>query len=143
MRFRMAVDDDLDQVAGLLAEAELPPVDASQSLANLIVGFDDSQLAGCVGLEVNARTGLVRSMVVAPDHRANGLGRELFRSLLARAYELGLKELFLLTVDAEGFFAKLGFTAVPRDQAPGSIQDSREYRELCPETATLMRLSLA
>jgi amino-acid N-acetyltransferase len=143
MRFRTAVDDDLDQVAALLAEAELPPVDASQSLSNLIVGFDDSQLVGCVGLEVYARTGLVRSMVVTPDRRANGLGRELFRSLLARAYELGLKELFLLTVDAEGFFAKLGFTAVPRDRAPASIQDSTESRELCPETATLMHLSLA
>lgn len=143
MRFRTAVDDDLDQVAALLAEAELPPVDASQSLSNLIVSFDDSQLVGCVALEFNARTGLVRSMVIAPDHRANGLGRELFRSLLARVYELGLKELFLLTVDTEGFFAKLGFTAVSRDRAPASIQGSREYRELCPETATLMRLSLA
>ncbi len=142
MKFRAVTEDELGEVSSLLSEAELPPLEVSPVLANLIVALDDSQVVACVGLEAYGRSGLVRSMVVAPDRRAKGLGRELFRSLLARAYELGLKELFLLTVDAEGFFNRLGFASVPLDRAPAQMQDSREYRELRPETATLMRLSL-
>ena len=142
MKFRAATEDELEEVSSLLVEAEFPPLESSVVLPNLIVALDDSKVVACVGLEVYGRSGLVRLMVVAPDRRSKGLGRELFRSFLARAYELGLKELFLLTVDAEGFFTKLGFASVPMDKAPLRMQDSKEYRELRPETATLMRLRL-
>ena len=143
MRFRTAHEDDLEDVAALLSEAELPPLESSQLLSDLIVAVEDRGVVGSVGLEVYGRSGLLRSMVIAPDKRAKGIGRELFRSLLARANELGLKELFLLTESATGFFDKLGFAALPRERAPDVIRDSRAYRELCPETVTLMRLPLA
>ncbi len=143
MKFRAAVEDDLSEVAALLVEAELPPLEPSQSLSNVIIALDDSQVVASVALVVYGRSGLLRSMVVAPDRRSNGLGRELFRSLLSRVYELGLKELFLPAVEAEGFFQKLGFKAVPRERAPGRIRDSRELRELWPESAALLRLLLA
>ena len=143
MQFRAATEYELGEVSSLLAEAELPPLESGLVLANLILALDDSKVVACVGLEAYGRSGLVRSMVVAPHRRSSGLGRELFRSLLARAYELGLKELFLLTVDAEGFFTKLGFASVSRDETPAQVQDIREYRELLSETATLMRLRLA
>lgn len=143
MRFRRAVEDDLAEISVLLAEADLPSLETGQPLSNLVVALDDSQVVACVDLEIYGRSGLVRSMVVAADRRTNGIGRELFRSLLARAYELGLKELFLLAADAEGFFTKLGFAAVPRERAPGQIRDSKEVQGFYPETATLMRLALA
>ena len=143
MRFRAAVEDDLGEISSLLDQAELPPLESGQSLSNLIVALDDSQLIASVCLEVYGRSGLIRSMVVVPDRRAKGVGRELFRSLLSRVYELGLKELFLFPTDAKGFFEKLGFKTVAWERAPGPIRDSRELWDLSPETATLMRLSLA
>ena len=143
MRFRAAVEDDLGEISSLLDQAELPPLESGQSLSSLIVALDDSQLIASVCLEVYGRSGLIRSMVVVPDRRAKGVGRELFRSLLSRAYELGLKELFLLPTDAKGFFEKLGFKAVAWERVPGPIRDGRELRDLSPETATLMRLSIA
>ncbi len=142
MQFRAAVEDDLSEVAALLAQAELPPLESTQSLSNVIVALDDSQVVGSAALEVYGRSGLLRSMVIAEERRSGGLGRELFRSLLSRVYELGLKELFLPPTDADGFFQKLGFKLVPRERAPGQIRDSRELREVWPETETLLRLTL-
>ena len=53
------------------------------------------------------------------------------------------RELFLPPTDADGFFQKLGFKPVPPERAPERIRDSRELRELWPESETLLRLSLA
>jgi N-acetylglutamate synthase-like GNAT family acetyltransferase len=49
----------------------------------------------------------------------------------------------VLTESAEGFFAGMGFAAVARDIVPDEIRSTRQYREQCPEAATVMRLALA
>lgn len=143
MQFRAAVEDDLSAVAELLARAGLPPLESTQSLSNIIVAVDDSQVVGSAAFDVYGRSGLLRSIVVAEERRSSGLGRDLFRSLLSRVYELGLKELFTLPNQADGFFEKLGFKRVSRERAPGQIRDSRELRELGPQDETLLRLLLA
>ena len=85
----------------------------------------------------------LRSLAVRPERRGEGIASDLVSSLLSRAHELGLRELYLLTESAADFFAARGFEAIARDAAPEEIRQTREFREQCPESATLMRLSLA
>jgi len=91
------------------------------------------------GLEVHAPSGLVRSVAVHPDRRRRGLARALWTAIEGRAQELRLDDLYLLTPTAESFFSRLGFAPVPGDQAPEEIRRTTEFRELCPDSAILMR----
>ena len=60
----------------------------------------------------------VRSVVVAENHRATGVGRTIIEALLQKANELGIKRVFCLTFETE-FFSKFGFfeiSDVPVDE---------------------------
>jgi amino-acid N-acetyltransferase len=142
MDIRRATPDDLGQVAELLDAAGLLPLPGNLPLANVLVALGDTAVVGVIALEVRGRRGLVRSVAVESGHSRQGVGTSLLQSLLARAQELGLRELYLLTEGAAEFFGNAGFVAVPRDSVPAEISSTREYRELCPESATVMRLQL-
>ncbi len=141
MNIARAIAEDLSRVSSVLNAAGLPPLGSDLPLANILVALEDSAVVGVVALEVRGLVGLVRSAAVGPKHQ--GVGRSLLRSLLARALELSLRELYLLTEDAEGFFAKAGFSSIPRDAVPPEIRSTREFRERCSDTVTVMRLQLA
>lgn len=51
--------------------------------------------------------------------------------------------IFLLTNDADDFFAARGFRVVPRAAVPDPQQASEELRGACPDSATLIRLELS
>jgi len=141
MNIARAIAEDLSRVSSVLNAAGLPPLGSDLPLANILVALEDSAVVGVVALEVRGLVGLVRSAAVGPKHQ--GVGHSLLRSLLARALELSLRELYLLTEDAEGFFAKAGFSSIPRDAVPPEIRSTREFRERCSDTVTVMRLQLA
>ncbi len=141
MNIRRATAEDLNRATSVLDAAGLPALGSDLPLANILVAVEDSAVVGVIALEVRGLVGLVRSAAVAPNHQ--GVGRSLLQSLLTRALELSLRELYLLTEDAEGFFAKAGFSPIPRDAVPPAIRSTREFRERCSDTATVMRLQLA
>ena len=70
------------------------------------------------------------------------LAGELVEALLDEATESGIERLWLLTTTAEDFFAAIGFAPVAREAAPASIQATLEFRDLCPASATFMKLDL-
>jgi amino-acid N-acetyltransferase len=142
MDIRRAAPDDLEQVISLLDAAGLPALPGDLPLSNVLVALRGSTVIGVVALEVNGLRGLVRSVVVEPRHTRRGVGTSLLQSLFARSQELSLRELYLITQGAEKFFSSAGFVAVPRDDVPGEIRSTCEYREQCPEDATVMRLRL-
>ena len=142
MDIRRATGQDLVRVAVLLEERGLPALPSSVPLSNTFVALDGGQVVGVVALEVMARVGLLRSTVVAQSHQGQGVGASLVRSLIARAHELGLREIYLLTEDAPDFFRALDFETVDRADVPREIRSTREYREQCPESADVLRLSL-
>jgi N-acetylglutamate synthase-like GNAT family acetyltransferase len=86
--------------------------------------------------------GLLRSLVVAPAFRAAGLGRVLVTALESQAASLGVRELWLLTIDADAWFEKLGYEARQRGQAPEVITRTAEFASLCPGDAVLMQKTL-
>lgn len=85
---------------------------------------------------------LLRSILVAPLARGAGHGAALVEAIAARARDAGALRLWLLTTDAQAFFARLGWCDVERDAAPASIADARQFSDLCPASATLMMRAL-
>ncbi|NIS07109.1 MAG: GNAT family N-acetyltransferase [Gammaproteobacteria bacterium] len=141
-RSRPATAADLPAVEALLAAEGLPTGGVGEILTHFRVMEDGHRVIAAAGIEPHGVSALLRSVVVAPEHRGRGLARRLSEDMLRHARELGCEALYLLTLDAEGYFAELGFTRIERDQAPDAIRTCRQYREQCPDTAVLMRLAL-
>ena len=137
---------DLPRIERLLQSSGLPHEDLETSPVRLFVGYDgadevgeDDEFLGVGGLEVYGSDALLRSVVVPDERRGNGHGSAIYRALESRARQEGVETLYLLTTTAEGFFAGHGFEVTDRDDAPGSIRDTAEFRELCSSAATCMR----
>jgi amino-acid N-acetyltransferase len=143
MNTRRAIQQDLERIGSLLAEGGLPALPSNLPLSNVMVALEGNQTIGGIALEVRARSGLLRSVVVSPEHRRQGVGASLVHSIVARAHELGLRDLYLLAGDPSGFFAAAGFTPVDRSEVPSEIRATCEYAEQCPESAVVMSLPLA
>lgn len=97
---------------------------------------------GFGGYEIHGDHALLRSLVIVPDRRGEGHGRASVDFLLARLARAGLNAAFLLTTDRADFFARAGFEAIERHDAPAAIRATRQAAGLCPASATLMRRSL-
>ncbi len=63
--------------------------------------------------------------------------------LKGRAYDKKITTLYLLTETAVDYFLKLGFSISERIDAPKEIVRTRQFDELCPSTAKIMRLDIA
>ena len=141
MRIRRAMSKDLPQAKTMLAAAGLPVTDlAAEHLA--FAAVDGEQLMGLIGFEPYGDIGLLRSLVIAEDARGDGLGRKLVANLEAAARDDGVDELWLLTIDADAYFARLGYEVLERSDAPETIRGTAEFAGLCPGDATLMRKRL-
>lgn len=130
---------DLPDALALLARAQLP----EQGVAELwghyfVVREDDGRVVGVAGLEVHGPDGLLRSVAVDADYRGQGIAARLVGAALERARLVPLRSVFLLTTTAADYFARLGFAACPREQAPAAVRESWEFRTGCPATAVLM-----
>jgi len=107
-------------------------------MADFIIASRGDSPAGAIGVEAFSHVGLLRSLVVDPESRAEGIGRLLVAALEAHARCHGLTELWLLTIDADRYFRALGYTAKERSEAPSAIRETAEFSRLCPGTAVLM-----
>ncbi len=140
---RQARTDDWEMIKALLLDSGLPVDDLdAEKVSDFLVAEDESEVVGLIGLQLYDRIGLLRSLFVVRQARSRGLGGKLVGTLESAAQAAGVRELWLLTIDAEKFFGRHGFEIVGRDVAPASIQQTEEFRELCPGTAHLMRKSL-
>nr|WP_315113738.1 GNAT family N-acetyltransferase [uncultured Campylobacter sp.] len=75
-------------------------------------------LAGFASLKIfNADLAEVRSLIVAPQFRRQGIARAIVNELLGEAKFYGLKSVFTLTYQKE-FFERLGFIEIPKDELP-------------------------
>jgi len=141
---RAAQASDLGIVTAWLDGAGLPFDDLSAAHMELfLLATKAAKPVGMIGLERFADLGLLRSLLVENACRGNGLGAQLVAALEAKAQSHDIAELWLLTIDADPFFARLGFDIVERVDAPASIQATAEYSSLCPGDAVLMCKQLA
>lgn len=133
---------DREAVFSLLAEAGLTAAGIAGDLAHFFVARSGERVAGVVGLEYYGAYALLRSLAVAPAHRGKGLGRRLVARALEEAARQGAREVYLLTVTAQGFFERLGFVPLGREEVPAPVRQSLEFREICPAAAVVMRKAL-
>ena len=141
---RPARREDWPSIRALL-EARNLPIDGAESLVvDFLVATDPASNAAIAvaGLERYGEVGLVRSVAVAEDVAARGLGSALVRALLRRAGEGGIGAVYLLTTTAAGWFPRFGFRVVRRDDLPQALGESAELRGACPSTAVAMELRL-
>jgi amino-acid N-acetyltransferase len=147
---RPARADDLAAVERLLAESNLPASDLPALFASHAGDFvvaqadGDGSLVGVAGLEVCADdVALLRSVAVRPAWRGRGLAETMVRRLVRDAESRGVRALYLLTMSAEGYFPRLGFTRVERDAVPAPIAATEQFRSMCPSSAVAMVRALA
>jgi amino-acid N-acetyltransferase len=136
---RRARKADLPAVLDLLEGAGLPRAGVEDPFPGAYRVFCGETILGVCGLEAHGRSGLLRSLAVAEGSRGSGIGSALVDSALAAARRRGFASVWLLTTTAEAFFAKRGFEAVPREEAPPEIRATVEFASACPASAVLMR----
>ena len=123
----------------LLSNAGLPTADLEQNqIGEFLVVLGQGRVLGMIGLQCFGPCALLRSLVIDETVRGSGLGARLVADLEAKALAQDVQELWLLTIDANAFFERLGYRVANRESAPISIAASREFAELCPADAFLM-----
>jgi amino-acid N-acetyltransferase len=143
IQYCLATASDLAAIQTLLAACGLP-IDGMELFAdNCIVAKVDAEVVGTVALEACGRSALLRSLAVAPDRRGRSLGRALCEKIVSQARLRGIEQLYLLTTDAERYFAAIGFERIERTGAPAQIQATTQFRSLCPKTAVCMARHIA
>jgi amino-acid N-acetyltransferase len=125
-------------IISLLQEEKLPADDLSVDLLNFFVAKDNGNLIGSIGLEIYDHNGLLRSLVVKASHRKMKVATALVNELEVSARKMGLKNIYLLTETAEGYFTKKGYVTITRREAPTSLEHSTQFSHVCPSSATLM-----
>jgi amino-acid N-acetyltransferase len=139
---RPAVKSDERAIKRLLKRADLPFEDVEVGRQTFLVATADGRVAGMVGLEAYDECGLLRSLAVKEELRGRGLGSELLGEMIAEARSAGVRELYLLTMTTEPFFARHGFEKTDRSQAPAALQGTTEFASLCPVSSVCMRKRL-
>ena len=145
MEFSFASAKDEKQIKQLLCISGLEHQDIEPSdLQHFIIVKDasDSMLCGVVGLEPKSNVGLLRSLAVAEAYRRQGLATQLVIKIEEYARSKKVDTLYLLTLTAEQFFGARGYHKTDRESAPLALQETNEFKGLCPLTAVCMKKHL-
>ncbi len=141
------VDQKLTQTSKLreaLTAASLPADDLDEP-GRTFYRFEtlDGEAVGFGGYELYGKDALLRSVVIDPEQRGHGLGRNVTQLLLTRAFNEGARTAWLLTTSAASFFERAGFKQTRREDAPASIQQTKQAASLCPSTAPLLKRDIS
>lgn len=137
--FRFATTRDQPAVREFLKSNHLIHQDIRPAgLKNFLLALDGTDTVGLVGLEIQQEAALLRSLAVKEGYRNQGLATILVSKIETYASTLGIKALYLLTETAADFFLMRDYHSTQRQDAPAGIQDTAEFKELCPASATFM-----
>jgi protein-tyrosine-phosphatase/N-acetylglutamate synthase-like GNAT family acetyltransferase len=144
MLIESAATDDEAAIKSLLAAADLPTADWSPELLQAsVVARKGERVVGVGAIERRGQSGLLRSVAVAAELRGTGMGRDIVTALEQRARRDGLSALYLLTTTASGFFERLGYRALSREDAPVAIRMTAQFGSLYPASSVFMRKPMA
>lgn len=142
LQIEQASPEGSESIIALLKDYDLPTQDIGFSNIEFYNTKDDEDLVACVGLEMFGDIALLRSLAVRRNSAHKGVGSKLVNFILKESSAKKLKSLFLLTETAAPFFEKLGFITIERNSVPDAIQRSKEFSELCADTAVCMKIEL-
>ncbi|WP_207492101.1 arsenic resistance N-acetyltransferase ArsN2 [Aridibaculum aurantiacum] len=142
MNIQPANKQDRDELIALLQSQKLPAHDLPAVLDDFYIVKEEEQLIAAIGMERYAQYGLLRSMVVHPDHRNKQLAGALVEHLETSAKDTGITIMYLLTETAAKYFEKKGYSYVERAHVPAVLKQSSEFSHVCPASATIMMKDL-
>jgi len=142
IEIRLAQPADYESVVSLLKSVGLPTEDLNVKLPDFLLAFVDEKLVGSAGVEVNGTVGLLRSVAVQEDFRNYKIAGRLVNDLSNQVRLKGVKELYLITTTADGYFEKQGYERVERAAVPTEIAQSEQFSSLCPSSAVIMKKSI-
>jgi amino-acid N-acetyltransferase len=105
-------------------------------------GSSDARVVGCGALHVMWEDlAEIRTIAVDEEFQGDGIGYSIVEALLARARELGVRRVFVLTF-AVKFFGRLGFEEISGDAAAPEVYAEllRSYDEGVAEFLDLDRV---
>jgi len=137
-----ALAADLVPIRALLEISGLPTSDLEAGRPEFVVLRDEGTVVAAGALQHFGGTALLRSVVVAEHQRSRGLGQQVVRELERRARSQNIEQLVLLTESASEFFLRAGYRTIERSAAPLQLQQSAEFRSLCPSSAICMSKAL-
>ena len=138
-RIEAARPGDRDAILELLDRVRLPKDGLGAELPTAVVARRDGDVIGSALLEIYEGGALLRSVAVDPSAQRMGLGERLTAAAIARARELHIPAVYLLTTTAEQFFPRFGFAPITRDDVPATVRESVEFRSACPASAIVMK----
>jgi len=141
-QLRPASGPDLPAIASLLHDGGLQAGAARERVGRTVVAQSDRRVIATAAWEQLGDDALLRSVAVAPEERGAGTGMLVVAAALRQAARAGLREVYLVTNDAEGFFSRCGFRALAREDLPAAIAQHRQLIRECPASAPVMRLTL-
>jgi amino-acid N-acetyltransferase len=143
MKYLSATEDNGPEIRQLLTDSDLHHEDINKAqLKHFVLGWDGPKLVAVIGLEIKNHSALLRSLAVDADYRNRGIATRLIGEIEDYAKSMEVDTLYLLTMTAEAFFKKCGYRRIARDSAPAGIQETTEFRNLCPASAVCMAKNL-
>jgi amino-acid N-acetyltransferase len=150
IEIRRASQADIDPIFAMVQDfaqrGDILPRKKSEIARDIhdwLVAEDSAGIIACVSLLAYSDTlSEVRSLIVKPEYRGNGVGSKLLSELVTLAKQRRHKELFALTREAN-FFRRNGFEGTNRERFPEKIWlDCRlcPVRDHCDEETMAMDL---
>jgi protein-tyrosine-phosphatase/N-acetylglutamate synthase-like GNAT family acetyltransferase len=134
----LPIDGLAPELRAALTAEQLPVDDLAEEGRRFFRVIRDGATVGFAGYELHGDAALLRSVVVLPDHKGQGIGETTLRLLIEEATQAGARRGYLITTTAAPFFEKQGFTPVDRGFVPEAILATRQAASLCPASATIL-----
>lgn len=128
-------------ILALLKANKLPVTDITEKV-KLYALTRNGQVLGSAGLEIWGTKALLRSVSVADEGKGKGWGKFITLEIEEFARIEGIDELLLVTTTAEGFFRKLGYSSIHRQEVPEAVTSSAQFSGICPASAAIMKKTL-
>jgi len=95
--------------------------DIYENIQTFNVAELDGEVVGCCALEVIwSDLAEIKSLAVNKDHTGKGIGKMLVTAVIEKACQLGLPQVFALTLNPQ-FLEKMGFTTLEMDLLPMKV----------------------
>ncbi|MFP4333189.1 MAG: N-acetyltransferase [Campylobacterales bacterium] len=92
--------------------------EVANAIRSYILAKEGDVIYGYCALHIHTlQIAEIRSLIIVPKYRGQGVGARIVQEALNEALSLGVEEVLTLTYEAE-FFKKLGFIEIPKESIP-------------------------
>ncbi len=131
--------DQISIVAQILKQNDLPIDDIHNPSIQLFVAIYNKEIIGVVGVEKYDNISLLRSLAVLDSYKGEGVGKQLIHYFEDWCESKSVEQIYLLTTTADQYFLKYGFQNVKRDLVPEDIKSTAQFKDICPDSAVVMK----